>query len=92
MRFVTGGTIVCRLALNVARGTQKVALLRLDYFLTVDHRTEYKRKVTRIWLFCYYTKTEIQLYFLRSCLYKSVSIIGLLKNREPEVQNGSSWC
>ena len=56
----------------VARGTQKVALFLLDYSLTIEGRTAYQHKVTRIWLFCCYTKATIQLFFLRSFLYKYV--------------------
>ena len=75
----------------VTRGTQKVALFPLDYFLTIENRAEYKHTVTRIWLFCCYTKIKIQYYFLLSFLYGSVSKIGLLKDREPAVQSRSPW-
>ena len=75
----------------VTRGTQKVALFRSDYFLTIEDRAEYQHKVTRSWLFCCYTKTKIQLYFLLSFLYESVSIIVLLKDQEVAVQNRSPW-
>ena len=75
----------------VTRGTQKVALFLLDYFLTIEDRAEYQHKFTRIWLFCCYNKTKIQLYFLLPFLYESVSIIGLPQDREPAVQNRSPW-
>jgi hypothetical protein len=52
----------------VTHGTQKVALFRLDYLLTIEDRAEYQHKVSRIWLFCCYTKTKIQFYFLLSFL------------------------
>jgi hypothetical protein len=65
--------------------------LTSDYFLTIEDRVEYQHKVTSIWLFCCYTKTKVQLYFLLSFLYESVLIIDPLKDREAAVQNRSPW-
>jgi len=79
--------IVWPLALTSLAVHKKWHYFVLDYFLTIEDRAEYQHEVTRIWLFCCYTKTKIQFYFLLSFLYESVSIISLLNDREPAVQN-----
>lgn len=74
----------------VTRGTQKVALFRLDYFLTIENRAETSTRSLEYGCSAGTLKQKFN-YFLLSFLYESVSIIGLLKDRETAVQSRSPW-